>query len=580
MSESPFQPMKAGGDETILDRIVRSRKQRLPQIRNLARDLKPAKSDRSLYDALGGGKRGTARMIMECKGASPSLGLIRPNYNPAELAQVYAHYADAISVLCEPDYFGGDYAHLQAVRAVTSCPVLCKDFIIDPAQLVVARHFGADAALLMLSVLNDDQYRALAQVANELGLDVLTEVASEAEADRAVGLGARIVGINHRNLHDLSIDLSRSAHLATYFDDQTVIVAESGIKNHHTLRTISPHVSAFLVGSQLSGQPDVDKACRELLFGASKVCGLTTVEAAQAALDGGAKFGGFIPVQGSPRFITATQAAGIARHVPGLDYVVVTRERDLDAISRLVQDFAFAFDSEDVAAPFAIQLHASSVSEDPQDELAWLRAVREVVPQGWQLWRALDLRAGAADLRAGDPAALSRTNASAGGVLPLLLAEDVVDHVVADSGGGSGEVFDWTTLPKDGREKILLAGGIGADNAAEALALGAGGVDMNSRLEFDDAPAGRKSPEKIRQAFSAIHHPPATARPVVGGRRPAVVSPVDADHPPATASPVNGGRPPSVASPVDADHPQPPASPGTGDPTSNISTSQEDAIND
>ena len=111
-------------------------------------------SGRSLYDALAAPG---ASYIMECKSASPSLGTIREDYKPGEIASVYSRYASAISVLCEPDYFGGDYDHLATVAATTHLPVLCKDFIIDEVQIYAARYFGADAVLLMLSVLSDEE---------------------------------------------------------------------------------------------------------------------------------------------------------------------------------------------------------------------------------------------------------------------------------------------------------------------------------------------------------------------------------------------------------------------------------------
>ncbi|MBA4505270.1 bifunctional indole-3-glycerol phosphate synthase/phosphoribosylanthranilate isomerase, partial [Corynebacterium sanguinis] len=132
-------------------------------------------------------------------------GMIREHYEPGEIASTYSRYAAGISVLCEPDKFGGDYDHLATVASITHLPVLCKDFIVDEIQIYAARYFGADAVLLMLSVLDDAQYRHLSDLAARLGLDVLTEVIDEEEAERAGRLGAKIFGINHRNLHDLSI---------------------------------------------------------------------------------------------------------------------------------------------------------------------------------------------------------------------------------------------------------------------------------------------------------------------------------------------------------------------------------------
>ena len=195
------------GLPTVLEDIVLSRKRHIDEIKARISHVDPSslpRSERSLYDSLA--CPGT-RFIMECKSSSPSLGMIREHYEPGQIASIYSRYAAGISVLCEPERFGGDYDHLATVAATTHLPVLCKDFIIDPVQIHAARYFGADAILLMLSVLNDEEYAALSAEADRLGLDVLTEVIDEEEAVRAKKLGAKIFGVNHRNLHDLSSDI-------------------------------------------------------------------------------------------------------------------------------------------------------------------------------------------------------------------------------------------------------------------------------------------------------------------------------------------------------------------------------------
>ena len=220
---------------------------------------------------------------MECKSSSPSLGLIREHYEPGNIARIYSRYASAISVLCEPDRFGGDYDHLQTVAMSTHLPVLCKDFIIDPIQVYAARYYGADAILLMMSIVDDETYAELKALADSLGLDVLTEAITKEEVDRAVAFGVDIIGINNRNLHDLSIDLTRSGQLAEYIPEGKIVVSESGIRDNQTVRRIGGHANAFLVGSQLTSQPDIDLAARRLVYGDNKVCGLTSWTAAQAA---------------------------------------------------------------------------------------------------------------------------------------------------------------------------------------------------------------------------------------------------------------------------------------------------------
>ena len=212
------------------------------------------RSERSLYDSLA---RPGTRFIMECKSSSPSLGMIREHYEPGTIASIYSRYAAGISVLCEPDRFGGDYDHLATVASTTHLPVLCKDFIIDECQIHAARYFGADAILLMLSVLDDATYTRLHSEADRLGLDVLTEVIDEEEAARAKKLGAKIFGVNHRNLHDLSIDIERSARLAPLAPEGALVVSESGIRDVETVRRLGGHSDGFLVGSHLTGTPDI-----------------------------------------------------------------------------------------------------------------------------------------------------------------------------------------------------------------------------------------------------------------------------------------------------------------------------------
>lgn len=200
---------------TVLDKIVKdkavwveARKQQQP-LESFQQRV--ALSSRSFYDALQGTR---TAFILECKKASPSKGLIRDDFDPEMIAGVYRHYASAVSVLTDEKYFQGDFAFLPVVSAAITQPVLCKDFIIDPYQIYLARYYQADAILLMLSVVDDEQYRQLAAIAHSLQMGVLTEVSNEQELERAIALEAKVVGINNRDLRDLSIDLNRTRELA------------------------------------------------------------------------------------------------------------------------------------------------------------------------------------------------------------------------------------------------------------------------------------------------------------------------------------------------------------------------------
>ena len=256
---------------TVLDSIVQARRERIDELRARfghlrAEDLE--RSQRSFAAALrtrsGQGRSPQPALIMECKAASPSRGTIRSDYDPASLATQYAPYAAAVSVLTEPDRFNGSFDDLAAVREVVDVPVLCKDFIVDEVQVLAARSLGADAVLLMLSVVPDDVYRELAELAHSLGMEVLTEVSTPQEMHRASALGAEVIGINNRDLRTLETDLARTEEMAPLAPAGVVLVGESGVGAPEDVRRLSGLVDALLVGSSLSGAPEPAEAARQL----------------------------------------------------------------------------------------------------------------------------------------------------------------------------------------------------------------------------------------------------------------------------------------------------------------------------
>ena len=256
---------------TVLDSIVQARRERIDELRARfghlrAEDLE--RSQRSFAAALrtrsGQGRSPQPALIMECKAASPSRGTIRSDYDPASLAAQYAPYAAAVSVLTEPDRFNGSFDDLAAVREVVDVPVLCKDFIVDEVQVLAARSLGADAVLLMLSVVPDDVYRELAELAHSLGMEVLTEVSTPQEMHRASALGAEVIGINNRDLRTLETDLARTEEMAPLAPAGVVLVGESGVGAPEDVRRLSGLVDALLVGSSLSGAPEPAEAARQL----------------------------------------------------------------------------------------------------------------------------------------------------------------------------------------------------------------------------------------------------------------------------------------------------------------------------
>ena len=210
---------------------------------------------------------GRVSVIAEHKRRSPSHGAIREDLLPADVAHRYeAAGAAAISVLTDEAFFGGRMAHLEEVRAATTLPVLRKDFVLDPWQVWEARAAGADAVLLIVAALTDAELSGLLAVTREAGLDALVEVHDRGELDGALSAGARIVGVNNRDLKTLAVSLDTAVALAPAIPDDVVAVAESGIRTGADVRRLrDAGFDAFLVGEHLMKAPDPGEALRQLV---------------------------------------------------------------------------------------------------------------------------------------------------------------------------------------------------------------------------------------------------------------------------------------------------------------------------
>ena len=220
----------------------------------------------ALRAAVAGGGYG---LIAELKQASPSGGRIRNDFDPPALAHAYAAGgATCLSVLTEPRYFEGDDAHLSAARAAVTLPVLRKDFLLDPYQVAEARAIGADCILIILAAVEDTVASELIAAAADFSLDVLTEVHDRAELDRAIALGAPMIGINNRNLATLAVDLGTTEALAPLVPPDRLVVSESGFRTAADLaRMAAMGVRSFLIGEALMREADVEAATRRLLAG-------------------------------------------------------------------------------------------------------------------------------------------------------------------------------------------------------------------------------------------------------------------------------------------------------------------------
>jgi indole-3-glycerol phosphate synthase/phosphoribosylanthranilate isomerase len=420
---------------------------------------------RSLKAALA---RPGARFIMEVKRGSPSGGAIRPGADAGALARAYRGAADAVSVLTDAPYFGGSLEDLRAVRREFLGPILAKDFVVDPRQVAEARLHGADAVLVILAVLADDEAAAVMAAARRLGMDVLVETHSAEEVGRAVALGADIIGINNRNLDTLKVDLATTERLASLVPAGTLVVAESGISGRSDVERLAPFADAFLVGSSLMRSDDISEAARALAFGRVKVCGITDGHDAAMAAEHGAAYAGVVMVPNTPRAVTCSKAEAIAEASP----------IPLVGVYRNEKPMQVAYGARALGLR-AVQLHGD-------EDAFYIRALRNLLPEETEIWAAAPVGRDVPRPRLGSDRTL-------------------FDSQIAGRSGGTGIAFDWARL--EGRADLgrsVLAGGLKPSNARAAARVGAFALDVGSGVEM--AP-GRKDAGRLFAFFEALRSP-------------------------------------------------------------------------
>ncbi|MBT7950091.1 MAG: bifunctional indole-3-glycerol-phosphate synthase TrpC/phosphoribosylanthranilate isomerase TrpF [Gammaproteobacteria bacterium] len=456
----------------VLSKIVLHKRKEVAQrklIRSyetLLRGLQVSK--RSLEQVL---RQSGNRFILEYKRASPSEGTINSTLTVDDVCEAYQGFADAVSVLTDQTFFDGSFEHLRQLKNKMDVPVLCKDFILEPYQVIEARYYGADAILLMLSILDDQQYQTLAALADDFSLDVLTEVHTEAELQRAVQLGARIIGINNRNMNTLQTDIAVTEKLASKVPADRLVISESGISSRKDILRLTSKVDGFLVGTSLTSSKDVRGAVKRLLFGEVKICGIKNSKDAGVAEIAGASYLGLVFYTPSPRFVTIEEAEIITESVcakfVGV-FVNSSVETMVDSAKRLNL--------------FAVQCHGN---ESPE----LLANLKQQLPRECQLWKALGY-AGQSTFQ------------------QIAQIEALVDRVLVDYqnttiGGGSGRRFNWQEIDNiqisiGDPHKLVVAGGIAPSNVHELDAYPDLSIDLSSGVE---STLGVKSIDKIKRLF-------------------------------------------------------------------------------
>jgi len=251
----------------ILDKIVQKKRENLISLKekmsidDIKEKIKNMKKPPSFYDAIA--KKGLS-IIGEIKKASPSKGLIRKDFNPVEIAREYEGAVDVISVLTEEDFFMGKAEYLREISKTVSLPILRKDFIIDEFQIYEARELGASCILLIVAILEQEKLVEYIKLAESLNMDALVETHTEEEVKRAIAAGAKIIGINNRNLKNFSVDFNNTIRLKAMIPEGILVISESGIENKEQIKILKKAaVDGILVGESFMKSENIKNMARE-----------------------------------------------------------------------------------------------------------------------------------------------------------------------------------------------------------------------------------------------------------------------------------------------------------------------------
>lgn len=425
--------------------------------------------------------------ICEVKKASPSKGIIAEHFPYLDIAKEYeVAGAAAISVLTEPDFFKGDKKYLQEIASTVKIPVLRKDFIIDEYQIYQAKVWGASAILLICACLDVPTLTKFRELADSLGLSSLVEAHDEHEVQMAIDCGARIIGVNNRNLKDFTVDVQNSVRLRNLVQDDVIFVSESGLETPEDIQVLRDNnIGVALMGETFMRSPNkVEKLA--YLYGSTyytpkvKMCGISKVETIPAVVEAKPDYMGLVFAP-SKRQVTVDQAKTLVEELHKQYTKRYNNGAEQSNNDEIKTVGVFVNETLDNLVSIATEANLDVVQLHGDEDEAFIQSLKERT--NVEVWKAVQIRSAA------DAEAWIDSSAD------MLL----FDAYHKDERGGTGEVFDWSCLDEFERP-FMLAGGIDSTNVARAIrTVRPYGIDISSGIETD----GVKDDEKIK-AFANI----------------------------------------------------------------------------
>ena len=425
--------------------------------------------------------------ICEVKKASPSKGIIAEHFPYLDIAKEYeVAGAAAISVLTEPDFFKGDKKYLQEIASTVKIPVLRKDFIIDEYQIYQAKVWGASAILLICACLDVPTLTKFRELADSLGLSSLVEAHDEKEVQMAIDCGARIIGVNNRNLKDFTVDVQNSVRLRNLVQDDVIFVSESGLETPEDIQVLRDNnIGVALMGETFMRSPNkVEKLA--YLYGPTyytpkvKMCGISKVETIPAIVDAKPDYMGLVFAP-SKRQVTVDQAKILVEELHRGYAKKYGSDTEHDKNGTIKTVGVFVNETVENLVTIANEANLDAVQLHGDEDEAFIQSLKERT--NVEVWKAIQIRTAADTEKWIDSSA------------EMLL----FDAYHKDERGGTGEVFDWSSLDAFERP-FMLAGGIDSTNVARAIrTVRPYGIDISSGIETN----GMKDDKKIT-AFTKI----------------------------------------------------------------------------